>query len=83
MTGPHCSACEMLSVQTIVGVENSNFYPVTVAMLNVSLMYYENEVGLYYSSPSFAVNSRTARNVRQNYFGLQSFDINLLLISSV
>ena len=44
-------------------VKNSNFYPVMVSIMNVSLMYYENEVGLK-SYPKFTVKSRGSQQVR-------------------
>ena len=44
-------------------VKNSNFYPVTVSIMNVSLMSYENEVGLE-SHPKFTVKSRGSQQVR-------------------
>lgn len=74
-----------LEIETIVKVKNSNFYPVTVSVMNVSLAFYENEVGLK-SYPTFTVKSRSSQqvNVKQmaRFTTPQSEKIHLICIET-
>lgn len=56
-------SCQYI-LQTTLGVKNANFFPVTVAVVNVTLMFYEVEVG-FKSYSTFAVQSRSSKNVSE------------------